>query len=41
MSAATAEEKNEWIKCLTHSIADNPFYDILLQRKKKAALVKS
>jgi len=40
MSAATEEEKQEWIKCLTHSIAHNPFYDILVQRKKKA-LVKS
>ncbi|CAO1300560.1 unnamed protein product [Diamesa serratosioi] len=40
MSAATEEEKLEWIKCLTHSIAHNPFYDILVQRKKKA-LVKS
>lgn len=40
MSAATEEEKNEWIKCLRHSIAHNPFYEILVQRKKKA-VVKS
>lgn len=40
MSAATEEEKNEWIVLLKHSIAHNPFYDILVQRKKKA-LVKS
>jgi len=40
MSAATEEEKNEWIRLLKHSIAHNPFYDILVQRKKKA-LIKS
>ncbi|CRK90340.1 CLUMA_CG004014, isoform A [Clunio marinus] len=38
MSAATEEEKNEWIKCLTHSIAHNPFYEILVQRKKNAVV---
>lgn len=36
MSAATEEDKQEWIKCLTQSISHNPFYDILVQRKKKA-----
>lgn len=36
MSAATDEDKQEWIKCLTQSISHNPFYDILVQRKKKA-----
>lgn len=40
MSAATEEDKLEWIKCLTQSISHNPFYDILVQRKKKA-LAKS
>lgn len=40
MSAATEEEKLDWIKCLTQSISHNPFYDILVQRKKKA-LAKS
>lgn len=36
MSAATAEDQLEWIKRLTQSISHNPFYDILVQRKKKA-----
>ncbi|XP_065355401.1 uncharacterized protein step isoform X1 [Calliphora vicina] len=36
MSAATEEEQQEWIKRLTQSISHNPFYDILVQRKKKA-----
>lgn len=40
MSAATEEDKQEWIKCLSQSISHNPFYDILVQRKKKA-LAKS
>lgn len=40
MSAATEEDKQEWIKRLTQSISHNPFYDILVQRKKKA-LAKS
>ncbi|XP_055382063.1 cytohesin-1 isoform X2 [Condylostylus longicornis] len=40
MSAATEEDKLEWIKRLTQSISHNPFYDILVQRKKKA-LAKS
>lgn len=40
MSAAEEEDKLEWIKCLTQSISHNPFYDILVQRKKKA-LAKS
>ncbi|XP_055295898.1 cytohesin-1-like isoform X1 [Sitodiplosis mosellana] len=39
MSAATEEDKQEWIKCLTSSISHNPFYDILVQRKKKALTV--
>lgn len=36
MSAAAEEDKLEWIKCLKQSISHNPFYDILVQRKKKA-----
>ncbi|XP_046979108.1 cytohesin-1 isoform X1 [Nymphalis io] len=36
MSAATAEERDEWIECLRRSISHNPFYDMLAQRKKKA-----
>ncbi|XP_031623040.1 cytohesin-1-like isoform X1 [Contarinia nasturtii] len=39
MSAATEEDKQEWIKCLNASISHNPFYDILVQRKKKALTV--
>lgn len=39
MSAATEEDKQEWIKCLNASISHNPFYDILTQRKKKALTV--
>lgn len=40
MSAATQEDQLEWMKCLKQSISHNPFYDILVQRKKKA-LAKS
>ncbi|KAI5698940.1 hypothetical protein M8J76_014840 [Diaphorina citri] len=36
MSAATAEEKDEWIKCLRTSTSHNPFYDMLATRKKIA-----
>uniref|UniRef100_A0A1B6H0B3 Cytohesin-1 n=1 Tax=Cuerna arida TaxID=1464854 RepID=A0A1B6H0B3_9HEMI len=36
MSAATAEERDEWIKCVRQSISHNPFYDMLAARKKKA-----
>ncbi|XP_075231682.1 cytohesin steppke isoform X1 [Lycorma delicatula] len=36
MSAATSEEKDEWIKCVRQSISHNPFYDMLAARKKKA-----
>lgn len=36
MSAASEDEREEWIKCLNQSISTNPFYDILVQRKKKA-----
>ncbi|KAF2352995.1 Sec7 domain [Trinorchestia longiramus] len=34
MSAATHEEKEEWIKCIRQSISHNPFYDLLAKRKK-------
>ncbi|KAL3197719.1 hypothetical protein MRX96_014595 [Rhipicephalus microplus] len=37
MSAATPEEKDQWIQCLRQSISHNPFYDMLSARKKKAA----
>lgn len=36
MSAATAEEKDEWVKGIKASISQNPFYDMLAARKKKA-----
>ncbi|XP_018014317.1 cytohesin-1 isoform X5 [Hyalella azteca] len=34
MSAATHDEKEEWIKCIRQSISHNPFYDLLAKRKK-------
>ncbi|XP_052768126.1 cytohesin-1-like isoform X1 [Mya arenaria] len=40
MSAATAEEKDEWIKCIKSCISENPFYDMLNARRKKAAHAK-
>lgn len=40
MSAATPEEKEEWIKCIRQSISHNPFYDMLAARKRKAQHVK-
>jgi len=36
MSAATQEEKEDWMKRLDQSISHNPFYDMLAARKKKA-----
>ncbi|CAG2103312.1 unnamed protein product [Medioppia subpectinata] len=36
MSAATAEEKDEWVKGIKTSISHNPFYDMLAARKRKA-----
>ncbi|XP_059472495.1 cytohesin-1 isoform X1 [Neocloeon triangulifer] len=41
MSAATEEEKDDWIKCVRQSISHNPFYDMLAQRKKKAQKTNS
>lgn len=38
MSAATSDEKDEWIKAIKTSISHNPFYDMLAARKKKAQL---
>ncbi|XP_052685253.1 cytohesin-1-like isoform X1 [Crassostrea angulata] len=40
MSASTTEEKEEWIRCIKQSISENPFYDMLAARRKKAAHVK-
>lgn len=40
MSAATEDDKKDWIERLNLSISHNPFYEILVQRKKKA-LIKS
>ncbi|XP_060560230.1 cytohesin-1-like isoform X1 [Ruditapes philippinarum] len=40
MSAATADEKDEWIKCIKSCISENPFYDMLNARRKKAAQAK-
>lgn len=36
MSAASPEEKSEWIDCIKASINDNPFYDMLAARRKNA-----
>ncbi|KAL5018132.1 hypothetical protein ScPMuIL_003854 [Solemya velum] len=40
MSAAKPLEKDEWIKCIKASISDNPFYDMLAQRRKNATRFK-
>lgn len=36
MSAATVEEKDEWIGCIKSSISEHPVYDILAARRRKA-----
>ena len=36
MSASSEEEKQDWIHRLNQSISDNPFYDMLASRKRKA-----
>ncbi|XP_013391577.1 cytohesin-1-like isoform X3 [Lingula anatina] len=36
MSAATPEEKEEWMRCIKASINEHPFYDMLVARRKKA-----
>eukprot|EP00914_Ancora_sagittata_P014903 GHVO01029272.1.p1 GENE.GHVO01029272.1~~GHVO01029272.1.p1 ORF type:complete len:252 (+),score=21.72 GHVO01029272.1:66-758(+) len=35
MSAASEDEREEWIKCIKASISENPFYDMLAARRKK------
>ncbi|CAC5406038.1 CYTH [Mytilus coruscus] len=35
MSAATKDDKDEWIRCIKASISENPFYDMLAARRKK------
>lgn len=36
MSAASPEEREEWMKSVRASISENPFYDMLAARRKKA-----
>ncbi|KAL8587836.1 Cytohesin-1 [Nucella lapillus] len=36
MSAANTDEKEDWIRCIRASVNDNPFYDMLAARRKKA-----
>jgi cytohesin len=38
MSASTGDEKDDWIKSIRASVSDNPFYDILSARRKKAQM---
>ncbi|XP_022709060.1 cytohesin-1-like isoform X2 [Varroa jacobsoni] len=35
MSASTAEEKDEWMRCIERSTTQHPFYNMLNARKKK------
>lgn len=35
MSAATQEEKDEWVRCIERSTTQHPFYNMLNARKKK------
>ncbi|XP_021358776.1 cytohesin-1-like isoform X1 [Mizuhopecten yessoensis] len=35
MSSATADDQDEWIRCIRASISENPFYDMLSARRKK------
>ncbi|XP_065578705.1 cytohesin-1-like isoform X2 [Artemia franciscana] len=35
MSAASAEEKEHWMKCIQQRISHHPFYDILAERKNR------
>ncbi|ELU02826.1 hypothetical protein CAPTEDRAFT_163136 [Capitella teleta] len=35
MSAASEDEREEWIKCIRASISENPFYDMLAARRRK------
>lgn len=36
MSAPTKEEKDQWVKCIKQTISENPYFDMLAARKKKA-----
>lgn len=36
LSAATAEERDAWVKSIRASISHNPYMDMLAARKKKA-----
>lgn len=39
MSAATAEEKDDWIRCISASISENPFHHMLTARRQKVKKV--
>ncbi|CAH1794414.1 unnamed protein product [Owenia fusiformis] len=36
MSAATYDDKQDWVKCIKASISEHPFYHMLATRRKKA-----
>uniref|UniRef100_H2Y8B8 PH domain-containing protein n=1 Tax=Ciona savignyi TaxID=51511 RepID=H2Y8B8_CIOSA len=36
MSAATPDEKEDWIRCIRKSISKDPYYDMIAARKKRA-----
>jgi cytohesin len=36
ISASSAEERDDWMKCIRASVSDNPFYDLLAARRRKA-----
>lgn len=36
MSAASADDREEWIRSIRASVSDNPFYDLLAARRRKA-----
>ena len=38
MSASSSDERDAWIRCLTESIREHPFHDIIAAKKKKAAM---
>ncbi|KAG8446647.1 hypothetical protein GDO86_014192 [Hymenochirus boettgeri] len=40
ISAASPEEKEEWIKCIKAAISKDPFYEMLAARKKKVSSIK-
>ena len=37
LSASTKEEKDMWIKCIKQSISHNPYFDLVVARKRKVA----